>query len=137
MVNRLIGQSFASYSPQGFYDFVKGLMKTSPNASKEVSGISITQKAGKTTIRMNKTDKTLTRDEVSKLATEYKLNEQEFLILLSKRKIGILYELNDSRAEEDRNTQANAKGRKTGRRKISAGNELLKPSDNSRMHEES
>lgn len=112
-------------------------MRTSPNASKEVSGISITQKAGKTTIRMNKTDKTLTRDEVSKLATEYKLNEQEFLILLSKRKIGILYELNDRRSEEDRNSQANVKSRKAGRRKIQNRDELLKPSDNSGVHEES
>lgn len=138
MENRLIGPRFDTYTPESFHAFVKSLIKTSPNASKEVLGISLTQKSGKVTIRINRSDKSLNRDEVTKLAEEYKLEELTLLKLLKKRKIGIFYGIDDQRHSDDQAAlEKDAGNKKTRKRKDVSGDKLLKPERNSGMQEES
>lgn len=137
-MSRLIGKSFDSYTPESFYDFAKGLVKTSGNKSKEATGISITLKAGKTSLRMTRTDKTVTRTEVEKLASEYKLTELELLLMFKKRKVEITYELSDVRRNQDEESlKANAGSIKASRRKILAENKLQQSEHNSGMSAES
>jgi len=136
-MGRLIGEPIESYTPETYHAFAKSLIKTTPNTSKEVLGVSITQKGKKTTIRINKTDKSLMRDEVTKLAEEYKLSELELLKLLTKRKIGIFYGIDDQRAAEDKEAiKADAGDKKTTKRKNSSLDKLLKPERDTGMQEE-
>lgn len=137
-MGKLIGAEFKTYTVESFYNFVKSLIRNSPNGSKEVLGISISQKAGKTTIRLNRSDKSLNRDEVSKLAEEYKIEELELLKLLTKRKIGIFYGIDDTRAAQDQTAlKANAGDKKTRKRKDASLNQLQQPECDSGMQAES
>ncbi len=137
-MDKLIGEPIESYTPEAYHAFVKSLIKTTPNASKEVLGVSITQKGKKTTIRINRSDKSLMRDEVTKLAEEYKLSELELLKLLTKRKIGIFYGIDDQRAAEDSAAiKADAGNKKTTKRKNSSLDKLLKPGCDSGVQAES
>jgi hypothetical protein len=136
---RLIGKAFASYDPESFYNFVKSLIKSNnPNQSKEVMGVSLSRLKNKTTIRITRDSKTLTRDELTKLAQEYKLTETELLVLFKKRKIGIMYDLNDTRHETDSKllAEANAGVKKTRKRKISDRDELQLAEHSSGVFEE-
>jgi hypothetical protein len=141
-MGRLIGKPFSSYDAESFYAFVKSLVRSSsPNQSKEVMGVSISRTASKTSIRITRDSKTLTRDELTKLASEYKLTETELLMLFQKRKIGIMYDLNDSRIEHDKQALESAKAdagtKKTRKRKVSDRDELQLSSHNPGVHEES
>lgn len=138
-MNRLIGKAFSSYCPDSFHAFVKSLIKSNnPNQSKEVMGISISQLKEKTTVRLTRDSKTITRDELTKLSQEYKLTEQELLILFKKRKIGIMYDISDIRIESDKAAiEANAGIKKTRKRKVSDRDELQQLSDHSGMPQES
>ena len=66
-MSRLIGKTFDSYTPESFHEFAKKLTRISGNKSKEVTGIAISQKAGKTSVRFTRTEKSLNRDELSNL----------------------------------------------------------------------
>lgn len=137
-MGNLIGEPIESYNPETYHAFAKSLIKTTPNASKEVLGVSIAQKGKKTTIRINRSDKSLMRDEVTKLAEEYKLSELELLKLLTKRKVGIFYGIDDQRAAEDKEAiKADAGNKKTTKRKNSSLDKLLKPECNSGVQAES
>lgn len=138
-MSRLIGKAFGLYDAESFYAFVKSLIKSNnPNQSKEVMGVSLSQLKGKTTIRLTRDSKTLTRDELTKLAQEYKLTEQELLVLFKKRKIGIMYDISDTRIESDKAAiEAHVGAKKTRKRKVSDRDELQQLGDNPGMLEES
>ena len=136
----LAPQAFLSHTAESFYAYIKGMMVS--NVSKEVSGVSISLgKANKITIRMSREEKLVTREELSLLATEYKLNEFELLQLFIKRKIGINYDNDTIRAESDRASLANAKedarNKRIAMRKEKSIDKLLKPKRNTRLHEKS
>lgn len=139
----LIGPRFDSYSPDSFYSYVKGLIKTkNPNASKEVQGIAIKQDGSRLSLRFTRSDKVLQRNEVTKLAQEYKIEELGILLALEKRKLGILYEPHDTRIESDKSAiekaKADAKDQKRrAKRKDGSGDKLLEPVDNSGVLSES
>lgn len=137
-MSRLIGRAFGLYDAESFHSFVKSLIKSNnPNQSKEVMGVSLSQLKGKTTIRLTRDSKTLTRDELTKLSEEYKLTEQELLVLFKKRKIGIMYDISDTRIESDKAAiEAHAGNKKTRKRKVSDRDELQQLGDNPRMFEE-
>ena len=141
-MGRLIGKAFESYTPESLYEFAKSLIKSNnPNQSKEVMGVSLSQAKGKTTIRITRDSKTLTRDELTKLSEEYKLTEQELLLLFKKRKIGIMYDLNDARIEHDKQIINSAKKnvgvKKAGKRKVSDRDEIQLTEHSSGMPQES
>jgi hypothetical protein len=133
---RLIGKPFAQFSPEEYHTHIKSFIKDSPSTSKEVQGVSITQKGKRLTVKVLRDSKALSREEVTLLATEYKLDEQELLKLLKKRKIGVIYEPNDPRSESDETQhKKNAKPR-SKRREALPPNQLQQPELAPDLHEE-
>jgi hypothetical protein len=135
---KLIGPAIETLSAEAFYERIKGLYQSkSEGQSKEVQGISITRNSGQVRMRFLRDPKQLTRDELAKLAEEYKLTELELLILFKKRKVEVLYASDDRRFTEDAATlKENAGSKKTRKRKVSAGNELQQLGDSSGMPQE-
>lgn len=129
--------AYETHSAESFYAYIKSLMNS--NASKEVSGVSISKSGEKLTIRMSRSPKVVTRDELTILAKEYELNETELLKIFKKRKIGIDYADNDERKSTELTTTRTKKnaGSKRKKRQDVSENQLLVVERDSRLHEES
>jgi hypothetical protein len=136
----LLAKALWTQSPEDYFAYVKGLIISKATASKEVSSVGIVFKKDRITVRVNRDPKQVTRDEVTSLAVEYAKDELWLLELLTKRKIGIHYETNDSRIttdEEHFQAQRDAKPRKASKRKAKSKDKLQLSFDNSRLLEES
>jgi ribosomal protein S15P/S13E len=129
---------YEQHTPESFHHYIKTLM--SSTTSREVQGVSLSV-GEKLVVRMTRTPKVVTRDELAILAKEYKLDEMELLATFKKRKIGIDYANNDERITTDAAHFARIKKDANDKRKLLRENasrdKLLKLVDNSRLHEES
>jgi len=134
----LTGPEFSSQTPDSFISYVKSLIHN--KTSKEVQGVSISiSGSNKLTIRFSRETKVVSREELSLLAKEYKQDEQELLKLFRKRKIEVIYDDTDNRRETETPVKAkkNAGHKRSPRRKKASVDQLLEPSSDTRLHEES
>jgi hypothetical protein len=134
----LIAQTpYAEHTPESFHHYIKTLMSSA--TSREVQGVSLSV-GDKLVIRMTRNPKLVTRDELSTLAKEYKLDEMELLLTFKKRKIGIDYANNDERLKSDADHAARIKKDANDKRKLMRQNasrdKLLKSVGDTRLHEE-
>lgn len=104
--------------------YVKSMMNA--KSSKEVLGVAINIKENRTTIKVNRETKAVSRDELATLAKEYKLDEIELLKLFIKRKIEVIYDDNDARLEQESayKTKKNARNKKTSKQQDPSINKL-------------
>lgn len=138
----LTGPDFLKQTPETFWAYCKSLIVRKASVSTEVSGFAISFMPTRTTVRTDRKPKFITRDELVLLAKEYKKTEEELVILMQQRKVEVRYADNDTRREADtaklaEEKQRNAKPKKARKRKASSEDQLLKPVDNARLHEES
>ncbi len=132
-------KAFLEHTTESFYAYIKNMMNS--NRSKEVRGVSISVgKADKITIRIEREEKIVSREELELLAQEYNIDEMKLLTLFIKRKIGISYD-NSPKRESDiaaiNEAKANARAERLAMRKKAGNDKFLKPKRNSRLHEES
>jgi phosphate starvation-inducible protein PhoH len=108
------------------------------NVSKEVTGISLSFKGSKLTVRFQSETKQVTRDELAKLAKEYAQDELELLAQFRKRKIEVIYASDDPRSELESSIKAqkNVRAKRSSRRKTVSPDQLLQPISDPRLHEE-
>jgi hypothetical protein len=107
-------------------------------SSKEVLGVAINIGSNdRITIKISRETKAVSRDELSTLSTEYKLDELTLLQLFIKRKIEVIYDDSDPRQqlEAQYKTKKNARNKKA-RKQDPSLNQLLESISDSRLSQE-
>lgn len=126
----LLARAFGTHTKESWAEFLRSLITTqNSNESKTIPGVSFSFNQLKTTVRINREPKLVTRDEISVLATEYAKSEAELLLLLKTRKIEVTYVDNDARRADDAadcaKAKADAKLKRVPRKRKAAGKDKL------------
>lgn len=129
---------FHEFTAKEFHDYVESLyMPGESKQSRLVDGVTLSKnKKGTDIVRVTRTNKCITRDEIKLLALEYAKDEMETLALFKTRKIEVIYDAGDARKEYDatlfkpEKPKTNVKRGKAGRKALRE-NKLLELKPNS------
>lgn len=137
---KFVHGAFESFTPEAFREFVKNLRIKTNTESKAVASVGIVFRPNRTTVRVKRDPKIVSREEIDLLAAEYGKTSQEIINILIQRKVGVSYEPSDSRQSTElagaAEAKRNAKPHKNRKRKTESTHQFFEPRCDSQLHEE-